>query len=210
MFYRRLVVGPLQCNCTILACEKTREAVVLDPGDESEKILKALADERLQVKYLLHTHAHFDHIAGTGGVRSKTGAPVCLHKDDASLYDNLPMQGQLFGMRFEKAPPIEKFIEDEEQIVFGECRLTVAHTPGHSPGGICFIGESGSEQWCFSGDTLFQQSIGRTDLWGGDTERLLSSIKSRLFALDDDTKVFPGHGPDTTIGLEKRTNPFLS
>lgn len=210
MLYRRLVVGPLQCNCTILACEKTREAVVIDPGDESEKILKALDEDGLRVKYLLHTHAHFDHIAATGGVRAKTAAPVCLHKDDASLYENLPMQGKLFGMHFEKAPPIEKWIEDEERIAFGECSLTVAHTPGHSPGGVCFIGESGAEQWCFSGDTLFQQSIGRTDLWGGDADQLVSSIQSRLLSLDDDTKVFPGHGPDTTIGRERRTNPFLS
>lgn len=210
MLYRKLVVGPLQCNCTILACEKTREAVVIDPGDEADKILAQLAQDNLTVKYLLHTHAHFDHIGGTGGVKAKAAAAqICLHQDDQMIYDNLPMQGKMFGMNFEKAPPVEKFLEDGERLTFGECRLDVTHTPGHSPGGVCLVGESDGEQWCFSGDTLFQQSVGRTDLWGGDMGVLVTSIKQRLFTLDDDTKVFPGHGPETSIGFEKRMNPFV-
>jgi glyoxylase-like metal-dependent hydrolase (beta-lactamase superfamily II) len=208
MIQKTFTVGPLQCNCTILACEKTLEAVVIDPGDEPQKILQNLSQMGVTVKYLLHTHAHFDHIGGTKGVKAKTSATVCLHSGDQSIYEMLPVQGKMFGMEFEPAPPIEKFLQDEERLRFGEHEIQVIHTPGHSPGGVCFK-LTGGEETLFSGDSLFQGSIGRTDLWGGDYDQLIKSIKQRLLVLNDDIGVFPGHGPATLIGKEKRTNPFL-
>ncbi len=205
---KNLTVGPLQCNCVILACEETREAIVIDPGDEPSKIIQALEKDQLKVKYLLHTHAHFDHIGGTKGVKEKVQGTICLHKDDEMIYNMLPMQGQMFGMRMDSPHPVEHFLEDEERIQFGKHSLQVIHTPGHSPGGVCFKME-GNESWLFSGDSLFEQSIGRTDLWGADHGTLIHSIKSRLFTLSDETKVFPGHGNPTRIFEEKRSNPFL-
>jgi len=204
-----LAVGPLQCNCVILGCERTREAVVIDPGDEAERIVRAITSAGLSVKYLLHTHAHFDHVGATREVKKAAGGAPCLHRDDEFLYTHLPMQGQLFGFRLEEAPPVEKFLEDGETVVFGDHRMEVIHTPGHSPGGLCFRLETGGAQWLFSGDTLFDHSVGRTDLWGGDGENLTRSIRTRIFTLDDETRVQPGHGPQTLVGVEKRENPFL-
>lgn len=203
------VVGPLQCNCMLLACPRTLEAVLIDPGDEPQKILKMVEARGVKVKYLLHTHAHFDHIGATGALKEKLGATPCLHAGDEMIYNNLPMQGRMFGMQFQDAPPIEKFFEDGEELVFGDQRLKVLHTPGHSPGGVCFQRVGGDER-VYSGDTLFKQSIGRSDLWGGDGRQLVQSIRDRLLTLDDATQVFPGHGPDTLIGIEKRSNPFLT
>jgi glyoxylase-like metal-dependent hydrolase (beta-lactamase superfamily II) len=202
------VVGPLQCNCILLACPKTLEAVLIDPGEEPQKILAAVAAQGVKVKYLLHTHAHFDHIGATKQVKAAIGGITCLHAADEDLYQNLPLQGKMFGFSFEAAPPLEKFVEDEEEIQFGEKRVKVLHTPGHSPGSVCFqlVGE---DERLFSGDTLFQQSIGRADLWGGDARQLITSIRDRLLPLADETRVFPGHGPSTEIGYERRFNPFL-
>jgi len=202
------VVGPLQCNCALLACPKTLEAVLIDPGDEPQKIIQKVEARGVKVKYLLHTHAHFDHIGATGALKEKLGAQPCLHPADEQIYTNLPLQGKLFGMQFGEAPPIEKFFEDEEELVFGEQKLKVIHTPGHSPGGVCFQLVGGNER-VFSGDTLFNRSIGRSDLWGGDEKQLVKSIRDRLLVLQDDTEVFPGHGPKTLIGLERHSNPFL-
>lgn len=208
LIFETTVVGPLQCNCVLLACPETKEAVLIDPGDEPGKIIPVVESHGLKVKYLLHTHAHFDHIGGTGGVKEKLGGVTCLHHADQQIYDNLVLQGQMFGMQFQPAPPIEKHIEHEEELQVGNLKLRVVHTPGHSPGSVCFR-LLGSEEKVFSGDTLFRQSVGRADLWGGDGRKLLSSIRERLFSLDDDTPVFPGHGPSTSIGFEKRSNPFL-
>lgn len=207
VIHKTVVVGPLQCNCAILICPQTLEAVVIDPGDEPEKIIRNL-DPGVKVKYLLHTHAHFDHIGGTQGLKMATQATVCLHQSDEMIYKSLPMQGRMFGMVFSEAPEIEKFVEDNEEIVFGNQKLEVIHTPGHSPGSVC-LKLSGNEERIFSGDTLFRQSVGRSDLWGGDHSILIRSIKSRLMVLDEDIRVFPGHGPATKIGEEKRKNPFL-
>jgi hydroxyacylglutathione hydrolase len=209
MLVKKIVVGPLQCNCMILGCEKTREAIVVDPGDEHARILAEIEPLGLNVKYLLHTHAHFDHVGATRQMHAKLGAKPCLHRDDEPLYNNLPMQGRLFGLSLEAAPKVEKFLEDDEILSFGEYRFQVIHTPGHSPGGVCFR-LLGGDELLLSGDTLFQGSVGRTDLWGGDSSKLISSIKNRLLVLDGDTKVQPGHGPDTLIGIEKRNNPFLN
>lgn len=208
MIHKTIVVGPLQCNCVLLGCEKTREAVLIDPGDEPRKIVQLVRDLGLNVKYLLHTHAHFDHIGGTKGVKKEMESTVCLHKEDELIYNNLPMQGQMFGMQFESAPAIEKFLEDEEILSFGEHRLQVLHTPGHSPGSVCLKLLDGDES-VFSGDTLFRESIGRADLWGGDYQKLLTSIRNRLFVLNGEIQVFPGHGPSTKIDHEKKNNPFF-
>jgi hydroxyacylglutathione hydrolase len=207
VIHKTVVVGPLQCNCAVLVCPKTLEAVVIDPGDEPEKIIRNL-DPGIRVKYLLHTHAHFDHIGGTEGVKAVTQGVVCLHQEDEMIYKNLPMQGRMFGMTFSEAPAIEKYIVDNEELNFGEQTLEVIHTPGHSPGSVCFR-LKGIEEKVFSGDTLFRQSVGRSDLWGGDHSLLIRSIKSRLMVLDEEIRVFPGHGPATRIGEEKRKNPFL-
>ncbi len=208
LIQKTAVVGPLQCNCVLLACPETLEAVLIDPGDEPQKILKMVESTGVKVKYLLHTHAHFDHIGATKAVHAALGAVPCLHKGDDEIYRVLPMQGRMFGFEFGDAPPIEKFFEDEEELVFGTRRLKVLHTPGHSPGSVCFHLQGGEER-VFSGDTLFQQSIGRADLWGGDARQLITSIKQRLLVLDGDTQVFPGHGRSTTVGVERRSNPFL-
>lgn len=208
LIFERIVVGPFQCNCVILGCAKTKEAVVIDPGDEGERIAEKIRQRGLTPKWYLHTHAHLDHIGGTKHLCTQWDCPPTLHKADQFIYDQLPMQGKMFGLELESAPPVRKFVEDGEKISFGGFSLEVIHTPGHSPGGVCYR-LLGSHDQVFSGDTLFQGSIGRTDLWGGDTELLLRSIRERLFTLEDELPVHPGHGPSSKIGIEKRTNPFF-
>ncbi len=209
MKHEIIVVGQLQCNCSVLSCEKTNEAIIIDPGDEAAKIVKYVQSQNLKVKYVVHTHAHFDHFVGTAGVKTATNATLCLHKDDQMLYQNLPMQGRMFGMHFDPAPPIEKFIENEEVLSFGECKIEVLHTPGHSPGSICLKCKFDGGEKLFSGDTLFRESVGRSDLWGGDHEQLISSIKKRILTLEEELPVYPGHGPKTSILHEKKNNPFF-
>lgn len=200
-------VGPLQCNCTILADPATREAVVIDPGDEAERILRALEAEKLTPVALLHTHAHFDHITGSRAVKEATKAPIRLHPGDRPLYDALPEQASFFGIRAEAPAAPDAPLIDGEVIRFGAHALRAIHTPGHTPGSTCFSLE-GDSPLLFAGDTLFRRSIGRTDLWGGDTDAILESIRKRLFTLPGGTSVVCGHGPETTIDEEKRLNPF--
>jgi hydroxyacylglutathione hydrolase len=202
-------VGPLQCNCAILADEHTREALVIDPGDEAGRILRALATGGWNAVALLHTHAHFDHIGGSRGVKEGTGAPIRLHPDDRPLYDALPRQAELFGLRAETPLPPDAPLADGEIIRFGSHQVSALHTPGHTPGSTCFL-LGGPSPVLFSGDTLFRRSIGRTDLWGGDTAAILASIRGKLFALPGDVPVVCGHGEGTTIGEEKRSNPFAA
>ncbi|MEP6994196.1 MAG: MBL fold metallo-hydrolase [Acidobacteriota bacterium] len=201
-------VGPLQCNCTILGDRDSGEAVVIDPGDEPERIVQELQSLRLKPVALLHTHAHFDHIGGSRGVREATSAPIRLHAADFPLYLTLPEQAAYFGLSAQPPLPPDEAIVDAETVRFGPWTITAIHTPGHTPGSTCFrlAGEPGV---LFSGDTLFRRSIGRTDLWGGDTETILSSIRRKLFRLPEDLPVVCGHGPGTTIGQEKRANPFV-
>lgn len=220
MLRKKIVVGPFQCNCHILACPVSGEALVIDPGDELEKILqeisvlKTASGEDIKVKALLHTHAHLDHIGGTRRIKEILKVPqIFLHQQDHDLYQNLRMQGQFFGFDFEDPCAVDRFFQDEEIFQFGNLKIKALHTPGHSPGSVSFCLKEDSQfqipETVFSGDTLFERSIGRTDLWGGDQELLLKSIRQRLFTLDDDIPVCPGHGPDTQIGLEKRENPFF-
>lgn len=229
MIFGCVPVGPFQCNCWIVACPKTGEAICIDPGDESPKILKLLSDLSakssvpLKLKYLLHTHAHLDHVGATRSVKeSFKGAhrdpsvevpPILLHKADEPIYLNLKQQGLMFGLQLDDPLPIDQYIVDEQQLSVGDLKFSVLHTPGHSPGSVCFrLHEERSLQApeiLFSGDTLFQGSVGRTDLWGGDQDALFRNIKSRLFTLDGDTRLCPGHGDESTVGIEKRENPFF-
>ncbi len=206
MKHQVVVVGPLQCNCHILADEASQEAVIVDPGDDAEEILKRA--KGLKVVALLHTHCHFDHMTATRKVAEATGAEILIHKSDKALYDILAKQYQWFGMPrpVDDPLPVARFLNEGDRIEFGKHALRVLHTPGHTEGSCCFHAEGR----VLSGDTLFQRSIGRTDLPGGNTERELESIRRKLYTLDPETAVFPGHGPETTIAEERAENPFVS
>jgi hydroxyacylglutathione hydrolase len=204
-----LAVGPLQCNCSIVVDEASRQAVVIDPGDEAERIARALAAAGATAVALLHTHAHFDHISGTAELAGLTGAPIRMHPADRPLYEKLPKQAAMFGFSVDPPPPLNAPLSDGERIAFGDSAVRAIHTPGHTPGSTCFLLE-GAEPALFSGDTLFRRSIGRTDLWGGDTEAILASIRGKLFSLPGETPVICGHGPSTTIEEERRMNPFAA
>jgi len=202
-----LPVGPLACNCAIVVDEETGNAAVVDPGDEAERILAALGRAGANAVELLHTHAHFDHIAGSAAVHRATGASIRLHPGDRFLYDMLREQGRIFGFRFEDPVAVTRPLEDGEEISIGSSAIRVIHTPGHSPGSVCFL--AGGDEVLFSGDTLFRESIGRTDLWGGSFPEIERSIRERLYALPEALRVVPGHGEETTIGWERRRNPFV-
>jgi hydroxyacylglutathione hydrolase len=208
-FVRTIPVGPLQCNCSIVADTEAGEAVVIDPGDEADRILLALAATECRAVALLHTHGHFDHIGGTAEVSRATGAAIRIHAADRPLYDRLPEQASFFGLSAEPPLPPDGGFADGEKISIGRFRLEAIHTPGHSPGSTCFFLD-GEAPVLFSGDTLFRRSIGRTDLWGGDTDTILASIRQKLFVLPAQLRVVCGHGPDTTIGEERTSNPFAA
>ena len=205
MIIKDLVVGPLMANCFIFGCNKTREAVVIDPGGDADRILLSLADSELKVKYIINTHGHFDHVCGNGKMKDATGADILIHPLDAPMLGMLSSNAAVFGISVENSPPCDQTIEEGETISFGEISLKVIHTPGHTPGGISLY----TDGIVFVGDTLFAGSIGRTDFPGGDFDTLISSIKTKLFNLEDDMRVFSGHGPETSIGREKRFNPFV-
>ena len=210
MIHEVLSVGPFQCNCHILADESTLEAVIVDPGDQADRILERVKD--LKVKALLHTHCHLDHITGTRKVKEETGAEILIHRADRELYEHLAEQYastlKLFGLDLGSGHdplPVDRFLEDGQEIAFGRHRFSVLHTPGHTPGSCCFHGEG----CLLSGDTLFRGSVGRTDLWGGDQKQELDSIRSRIYTLEPETVVYPGHGPLTHVEEEKQDNPFV-
>jgi hydroxyacylglutathione hydrolase len=212
MIVETRAVGPFFKNGFIVGCETTRDAVIIDPGDEVSDLLKAGGREKLVIRHILLTHAHVDHVTGVAAAKRATAAPVHLHRDDVFLYEQAVEMGAMFGLRVEPQPPIDEFYVRGQKIAFGEYEVTWHHTPGHCPGGVCLqIGKTGTGgSDLFVGDTLFAGSIGRTDLPGGDHQVLLASIRNVLFPLGDDAIVYPGHGPKTTIGRERRTNPFLT
>jgi hydroxyacylglutathione hydrolase len=211
MILETRAVAPFHKNGYVVGCEKTREGVLIDPGDEVELLLEAVGAHKLNIRYILLTHAHLDHITGVKRAKEALAVPVGLHQADNFLYEAVVQQGLAFGFPVEAQPPVDFFYEPEGTLTFGEYVVTIRHTPGHCPGGVCLTVESAdrSERSLFVGDTLFAGSIGRTDLPGGDTDVLLRSINEVLFAYPDETPVYSGHGAPTTIGREKRTNPFL-
>lgn len=210
MIHEQLAVGALQCNCSILACEKTREAIIIDPGDDASQIISLIEKHQLKPKYILHTHAHFDHIGATEPVFQKTKAEVCLHRDDLFLYENVALQTSLFGFLSFETPAIQNFIQDKDILRFGNHQIEILHTPGHSPGSVSFHVPGAENSLLFTGDTLFLQSIGRTDLWGGNPSQILRSIQEKLLVFKDETLVYPGHGPKSSVGFERAENPFLN
>ncbi len=211
MILTSAAVPPFMKNAFLVTCEETREAVLIDPGDEVDALVRAARTSSAHVTAILLTHAHLDHITGVGRAKAAFDAPVWLHRDDGFLYDGVVEQGRMFGLRVERQPPVDAYYEPGTTLTFGRYVVEPKHTPGHCPGGVCLaIGRTGTTaRELFVGDTLFAGSIGRTDLPGGDHETLLRSIRDVLFAYPDDTVVHPGHGPDTTIGREKISNPFL-
>jgi len=204
-------VGPFFKNGFVVACPRTREAVLIDPGDEVAGLLSFIGTEQLKVRHILLTHAHVDHVTGVPAAKEAVDAPVYLHRDDLFLYERAIEQGRMFGIRVTPLPPIDQFYSTGEVIAFGDLEARPHHTPGHCPGGVCLqIGMKGSAgQDLFVGDTLFAGSIGRTDLPGGSMEQMVDSLRDRILPLADSTLVLPGHGPATTIGRERATNPYL-
>lgn len=206
MIVESRAVGPFFKNGFLVGCDRTKEAVLIDPGDEVDELLSLIERRQLSVRHILLTHAHVDHVTGVPAARRALGVPVHLHRDDLFLYERAADQGAMFGLHVDPLPPVDEFYAPGEIIHFGDHEVRPWHTPGHCPGGVCL--QIGSH--LFVGDTLFAGSIGRTDLPGGDLEALLTSIRRVLFAFGDDAPVYPGHGPATTIGHERRTNPFLT
>jgi hydroxyacylglutathione hydrolase len=216
MILESAAVGPFFKNGYVVGCERTRKAVFIDPGDEVEQLLEFIRHEELEVTHILLTHAHVDHVSGVAEAKRALGAPIYLHKDDLFLYQNAVRTGMMFGLTVEEPPPVDVFYDpsilEDEPIAFGDYEVRVVHTPGHCPGGVCLAihenGDAGPPH-LFVGDTLFAGSIGRTDLPGGDYETLLRSITEVLFTFPDASIVYSGHGPETTIGRERATNPFV-
>ena len=212
MILESAAVGPFFKNGYVVGCENTRKAVFIDPGDEVEQLLAFIAAEKLDVTHILLTHAHVDHVSGVAEAKRALGVPIHLHKDDLFLYQNAVPHGMMFGLTVEEPPPVDCFTRARRPIAFGDYKVRVVHTPGHCPGGVCLaISKTGdpAPPHLFVGDTLFAGSIGRTDLPGGDYETLLKAITERLFAFPDESIVYSGHGPETTIGRERQTNPFV-
>ena len=204
MILKKLVVGPLASNCYIVGAEATKEGMVIDPADEAEKILQSVKELGLKIKLIVLTHGHPDHVGALKEVKEATSAEIVIHADDVEILQQ-QFLGFLFGLSYPIPPPPDRLLKEGDSIDIGDRHFSVIHTPGHTPGGICLLGHG----VLFSGDSLFNYGIGRYDLPGGDYNQLMDSLQTKLMALPDDTIVYPGHGPDTTIGAERRGNPFL-
>lgn len=211
MILETAAAPPFFKNGFVVGCESTRKVALIDPGDEVEELLEIVRRNGLDMQAILLTHAHVDHVSGVAAAKRAFDVPVYLHRDDLFLYQQAVAHGRLFGLTIEPPPPVDIFYEGTAPIPLGNYDVFVHHTPGHCPGGVCLQvgprGEKGLD--LFVGDTLFAGSIGRTDLPGGDYDTLLRSITQVLFSFGDEARVYPGHGPATTIGQERRTNPFL-
>jgi glyoxylase-like metal-dependent hydrolase (beta-lactamase superfamily II) len=205
LIIKTLAVGPIQANCHILGCEETLAAAIIDPGDESDRILHALAESSLTAKLIINTHGHFDHVSANKRLKEVTGAPILIHSLDAPMLDQLSSSAAAWGFTSDNSPKPDKELNDGDEVEFGHTSLKVIHTPGHTPGGIALY----APDFVFVGDTLFAGSIGRTDFPGGSFKTLKESIRKKLFGLGDHVKVYTGHGPATTIGEERRANPFV-
>lgn len=208
MILKKLVVGPFAANCYIVGSELTKEGVIIDPGDEARQILKKVKDLQLDIKVIVLTHGHIDHIGGVKEVKEATGAEVCVHTDDAKSISG--QEGRLIsmlvsGLSYPAPSSPDRLLNGGDSIDIGDLNFLVLHTPGHTPGGICLLGNG----VVFTGDTLFKYGVGRTDLPGGSHSQLMNSLHTKLMVLPDETIVYPGHGPETTIGVERRGNPYL-
>ncbi len=199
-----LPVGPIEANCYIVF-DESKEALIIDPGAEGQKIFREIEKHGLKVKYIVNTHGHGDHIGANQKLKELTGASILIHELDAPMLTDGAKNLSIYLGKNISQPAADKLLKDGDVLEVGKMRFTVLHTPGHTRGGICLLGED----VCFTGDTLFDGSIGRTDLPGGSYTELINSIKTKLFTLDDKIVVYPGHGPDTTIGREKGYNPFF-
>ena len=205
-------VGPIQANCVLIGDRDEGVLAVVDPGEEAARIMERVEASGLQPTMVLHTHGHIDHAGGTANLvrRLAVKIPVGLHRDEHQLYQGLVMQGRMFGMEVEEPPEPDLWLVHEQRLELGGLELEVRHTPGHSPGGVCFVVHGSPEPLVIVGDVLFAGSIGRTDLMGGSFPVLEQSIREQLYSLPDETRVICGHGPDTTIGRERASNPFVS
>jgi len=205
-----LTVGPFQSNCYIVACEHTGDAAIIDCGDEAPRILAAVERLGVNVRAIVNTHSHLDHVAALADVVEVLGVPVLMHRDDMPVYDMLEAQAAMFGLTAPRQVPIDRFVEHGEKIEVGRLGAEVLLTPGHSPGSICLaFGDEGAPV-VFAGDVIFRGSIGRTDLPGGSYETIVETLRTLFVPMRDETIVYPGHGPATTMGEEKRTNPFVA
>jgi glyoxylase-like metal-dependent hydrolase (beta-lactamase superfamily II) len=205
MFLEKIMTGSMLANCYIIGDEETKETVIIDPSSEPEELLNIVKRNNLEVKYIINTHGHMDHIGANEGIKEATGAKILIHKDDGDMLGSPTKNLAIFWGQTTKSPPADRFLKDGETFALGDLKIRVIHTPGHTPGGICLL----TENKLFSGDTLFENSIGRTDLPGGSDKLIIASIKNNLLTLSDEIEVYPGHGDETTIGRERKNNPFL-
>jgi glyoxylase-like metal-dependent hydrolase (beta-lactamase superfamily II) len=207
LFIKTLQVGPLRCNCTIIGDPVSKQAIVIGPGGDAQRIMAIVQEQGLAVSQILHTHAHFDHFLASGEMHEQTGAPLCLHQADKPLWEHLEDQCNLFGMPYKPVPAPQHWLTHEDPLPISHTPGKALFTPGHTPGSMSFWFEAAN--LLIAGDTLFQGGIGRTDLWGGDYATIERSIREQLYTLDEQTLVITGHGPSTTIGHELRHNPFV-
>ena len=201
-----ITVGPFAMNCYLLADQDSGQAILIDPGAESERLIRKIEAEHRRLLYIVNTHGHIDHAAEAGIVQKHFKVPFYIHRDEAPVLESLNRQGALFGIEVTEKPEVTSYLQDGDTLRLGSITGSVLHTPGHTPGGLALL----FGRHVFAGDTLFRDSIGRTDLPGGNYEQLLRSINTKLLTLSDDTRVYPGHGPATTIGRERKHNPFLT